>query len=171
MTVGVVNTVNLVRKGYREFVAAAAEVPDAEFALVGRWDDDAAQALQRSAPANVTLTGELTEEDLRRCLAEASVYVQASRHEGFGVSVAEAMLAGCVPVVTRAGALPEVVGACGVLVDVPAEPRALASAIREALEREPSAGAAARERVLHEFSLDARAGALNGLIDRALHER
>ena len=30
----------------------------------------------------------------------AAVYVQASKHEGFGVSVAEAMLARCVPVVT-----------------------------------------------------------------------
>ena len=42
VTVGVVNTVNLVRKGYREFVAAAAEVPDAEFTrrLEGRLGRD-----------------------------------------------------------------------------------------------------------------------------------
>ena len=33
------------------------------------------------------------------------------------MSVAEAMLAGCVPVVTAAGALPEVVDAAGVLID------------------------------------------------------
>jgi glycosyltransferase involved in cell wall biosynthesis len=81
------------------------------------------------------------------------------------------MLAGCVPVVTRAGALPEVVGDIGVQVDVPAEPGALAAATREALARGAGAGAAARERVLSEFSLDARAAALHGLVERALAGR
>ena len=171
VTVGNVDRPNLERKGLRAFAEAAAELPEVEFVLAGRFVDDAADGLRARAPANLRLSGWIEDGELLDLYGRAAVYVQGSRHEGFGVSVAEAMLAGCVPVVTRAGALPEVVGACGVLVDVPAEPRALASAIREALEREPAAGAAARERVLHEFSLDARAGALNGLIDRALHER
>jgi hypothetical protein len=47
----------------------------------------------------------------------------------------------------------------------------VAAAIREALERDPAARAAARERVLREFSLDARAAALHGLVERALSGR
>ena len=163
VTVGVVNTVNLVRKGYREFVAAAAEVPDAEFALVGRWDDDAAQALQRSAPANVTLTGELSEEDLRRCLAEASVYVQASRHEGFGMAMAEAMLAGAIPVITRVEALEEVAGDCAIRAD--STPASLAAAIRGALDAPNAARTRARQRIRDQFPLAKRGAAIAGILD------
>ena len=43
------------------------------------------------------------ESELTTLYAEDSVYVQPSLHEGFGLSVAEAMSAGCVPVVTSAG--------------------------------------------------------------------
>ena len=63
------------------------------------------------------------------------------------------------------------VGDTGVQIDVPAEPRAIAAAIGEALARGPDAGAAARERVLREFSLDARAAALHDLVERALAGR
>jgi len=63
------------------------------------------------------------------------------------------------------------VGETGVLVDAPADPNAVASAIREALARGPEARAAARERVLREFSLDTRAAALHDLVERALAGR
>jgi glycosyltransferase involved in cell wall biosynthesis len=98
------------------------------------------------------------------------VYVQASQHEGFGVSVAEAMLAGAIPVVTRAGALPEVVGDAGVVVD-DATPAALAAGIRTALDAGPERRAAARERVLAKFPVEARRIGLEGLVARALAGR
>ena len=62
-------------------------------------------------------TGWLSDEELQDLYRRASVYVQASRHEGFGLAVAEAMLAGCVPVVMNVTAMPEVVGDAGVLID------------------------------------------------------
>jgi glycosyltransferase involved in cell wall biosynthesis len=162
---------NLERKGLRAFAEAAAELPEVEFVVAGRFVDDAGEELRAQAPANLRLAGWVEDHELLDLYRRAAVYVQASRHEGFGVSVAEAMLAGCVPVVTRAGALPEVVGDTGVQVDVPAEPKALAAAVGEALARGPGAGAAARERVLREFSLDARAAALHDLVERALAGR
>jgi glycosyltransferase involved in cell wall biosynthesis len=171
LTVGNVDRPNLERKGLRAFAQAASELPDVEFVLAGRFVDDAGDELRAQAPPNLRLTGWVEEDELLDLYRRAAAYVQASRHEGFGVSVAEAMLAGCVPVVTRAGALPEVVGDIGVQVDVPAEPGALAAATREALARGAGAGAAARERVLSEFSLDARAAALHGLVERALAGR
>ena len=171
LTVGNVDRPNLERKGLRAFATAAPELPDVEFVVAGRFVDDAGEELRAQAPANLRLTGWLEEDELLDLYRRAAVYVQASRHEGFGVSVAEAMLAGCVPVVTRAGALPEVVGDIGVQVDVPAAPKAIAAAIRETLERGPEVGAAARERVLREFSLDARAAALHDLVERALGAR
>ncbi len=66
------------------------------------------------------------------------MYVQASRHEGFGLAVAEAMLAGCVPVVMDVTAMPEVVDGAGVLISSQ-EPEAVAAGVREALARGPAA--------------------------------
>ncbi len=171
LTVGNVDRPNLERKGLRAFAEAAAELPEVEFVAAGRFVDDAGEQLRAQAPPNLRLTDWVEEDELLDLYRRAAVYVQASRHEGFGVSVAEAMLAGCVPVVTRAGALPEVVGDIGVQIDVPAEPATLATAVGAALERAPEAGAAARERVLRKFSVDARAAALHDLVERALAGR
>ena len=77
---------------------AAAHLPDVAFVLAGRWDDASADELRDAAPPNVTLTGWVEQEVLNEHMRRASVYVQASAHEGFGMSVAEAMLAGCIPV-------------------------------------------------------------------------
>ena len=105
LTVGIVDRRNVLRKGLGTFVRAAALLPDVEFVLAGRWDDGAADELREGQHANVTLTGWVEEGVLNEAPRRASVYVQASVHEGFGRSVAEGMLAGCIG--HGAGALPE----------------------------------------------------------------
>ena len=131
LTVGAVDAPNLRRKGLLPFVEAARELPDVPFVLVGKVYDKAAEGQLRAAAApNVELTGFVDDDELARRYARASAYVQASTHEGFGMAVAEAMLAGCIPVVTPVGALPEVVGDTGVVVGADG----LAAAIRTALE-------------------------------------
>src|SRR5680860_1338358 len=77
-------------------------------------------------------TGWISDEDLEELYRRASVYVQASRHEGFGLAVAEAMLAGCVPVVMNVTAMPEVVDGAGVLISSQ-EPATVAQGVRDAL--------------------------------------
>jgi glycosyltransferase involved in cell wall biosynthesis len=101
------------------------------------------------------LTGGVSDETLADWYRRASVYVQASRHEGFGMAVAEAMLAGCIPVVTKAGALPEVVGDVGVQVDAP-DPESIADGIRAALALPDEQRLRARQRVLDLFPVSAR---------------
>jgi glycosyltransferase involved in cell wall biosynthesis len=167
LTVGAIDRRNLERKGLRAFTAAAAELPDVSFVLAGEWVDDAVEELRRIAPANVRLTGWIEEDELLDLYRRATVYVQASQHEGFGVSVAEAMLAGCVPVVTAVGALPEVVDDAGVRLDG-AEPAQVAAGVRQALALDASTRARAREHVLREFSVDDRRRALHELVERAL---
>jgi glycosyltransferase involved in cell wall biosynthesis len=155
LNVGYVTRANLEIKGQRAFVAAAAELPDVEFVLAGPWKDDAIDLLRARATPNVRFTGWLERDELDALFREAAVYVQPSHHEGFGLSVAEAMLAGCVPVVTAAGALPEVVGDAGV--QVPSDrPADVAAGIRRALDADPRAPAEARERVLREFPVEMR---------------
>ena len=100
-------------------------------------------------------------------IAGAAVYVQASRHEGFGLAVAEAMLAGCVPVVMNVTAMPEVVGDAGVLIESQ-DPRRVAAGIRAALELGPPASAAARERILTAFPMDRRREGILRVVEEAL---
>ena len=170
VTVGLVAPGNLERKGLRPFVGAAAELPDVRFTVIGPWVDGADEELREVAGPNVELTNFLSREELDERLRRAAAYVQASQHEGFGVSVAEAMLAGAIPVVTRAGALPEVVGDAGVVVDS-ASPAVLADGVRAAMEAGPEARLAARERVLSAFPVSGRRAGLEALVSRALAMR
>jgi glycosyltransferase involved in cell wall biosynthesis len=167
LTVGIVDRRNLVRKGLRAFVEAGALLPDVAFVLAGRWDDRAADDLRTQATPNVTLTGWVEEDVLDDYYRRASVYVQPSAHEGFGLSVAEGMLAGCIPVTSRAGALPEVVGDIGAQVDGQ-DPAHLAAAIERALDSAPEARAAARERVLRCFPLQSRHEGMQRVVAEAL---
>jgi glycosyltransferase involved in cell wall biosynthesis len=164
LSVGFVTRDNLEIKGQRAFVEAAAELPDVEFVLAGPWKDDAAEALRAQATPNVTLTDWLEQDELDRLFREASVYVQPSHHEGFGIAVAEAMLAGCVPVVTAAGALPEVVGDAGIQVESD-DPAVVAAGIRRALDAGPEARAAARDRILTAFPVDVRRQGLGAAVE------
>jgi glycosyltransferase involved in cell wall biosynthesis len=168
LTVGIVEQRNLERKGLRPFVEAAALLPDVEFVVAGKWADESVEVLRAVAGPNVTLTGWIEQDELEALYRRAAVYVQASRHEGFGMSVAEAMLAGCVPVVTDAGALPEVVGDTGVVVPAPATPPRLAEAVREALGAGDEARERARRRVRERFTLEARGKGLEEVVEEAL---
>ncbi len=133
----------------------------------GRWHDDAIEELRALAGPNVEFTGWVSDEELQDLYRRASVYVQASRHEGFGLAVAEAMLAGCVPVVMDVTAMPEVVGDAGVLIDSQDADR-VAEGIRRALDLGPDAGARARERILTQFPMSGRRDGLLAVIGRVL---
>ena len=97
----------------------------------------------------------------------AKVYVQVSAHEGFGCSLAEAMLCECVPVVTNKGAIPEVVGDTGFYVPY-GDLKATAEAIKEALKSDR--GKEARERIKRMFPVEKREEKLVSLICKIKNE-
>ncbi|NHV98516.1 MAG: glycosyltransferase family 4 protein [Thaumarchaeota archaeon] len=163
VTVAIIDRITLFRKGLIHFVKAAGYLPNVKFYLVGRATDNSIYFLKSIASRNVTFTGYLPEKELIKTLQKAKVYVQASLHEGFGCSLAEAMLTECVPVVTKKGALPEVVGSYGFYVPY-GDPKLLANAIRLAMDA-TDMGKKARDRVKALFSLEKRARALRTLID------
>ena len=167
LTVGSVNMSTLSRKGIESFVRAAALLPHVHFVVAGRCNDDSIERLRSLATANVEFTGWLDDPTLREYYLRCSVYVQVSRHEGFSMSTAEAMLAGCVPVVTAVGALPEVVGNCGVYCPSQ-EPASVAVAIRQALESTEEARHNARERVLTNFQPNVRADSIARIVAAAV---
>jgi glycosyltransferase involved in cell wall biosynthesis len=167
LTVGAIDRTTLVQKGQIPFVQAAAELPDVKFVFAGKWLDDAVGELRALAPSNVELTGWLSDADLHERYRSAAVYVQASRHEGFGLAVAEAMLAGCVPVVVNVTAMPEVVGDAGVLIDSQ-RPEEVAAGVRRALELGSEAGRRARERILDRFPMEGRREGIQRVVEQAL---
>jgi mannosyltransferase len=117
------------------------------------------------------ITGELPVAEVPRWYQRLSIYAFTSRNEGFGLTLIEAMAAGCALVASRAGAAEIVVedGVTGVLT-APGDVEALVAAL-EPLMRDPDAaaamGARARRRVLERFSLDAEANAI-GAVYRTL---
>ena len=155
LTVGKVDWPNLKRKGLEPFVRSAMYLPDIQFILVGDYADNSIEYLRSIASENVIFTGRASGEELINYYQRASVYVQASLHEGFGMSCAEAMLAGCIPVTTRAGSLPEVVGDCGFYCNSP-EPSDVARTIVAALNTSQSVRQKARERILSYFPMEKR---------------
>ncbi|HEX2222492.1 MAG TPA: glycosyltransferase family 4 protein [Candidatus Limnocylindria bacterium] len=170
LTVGVVARDNFERKGLLPFVRAAAHLADVRFVVAGPWQGDAVDVLRSQATPNVEFTGWLADDVLDALYRRAAVYVQASRHEGFGLSVAEAMLAGCIPVVTRAGALPELVDEVGLAVSQP-DPRELADAIVRAMSMGEEARRAVRRRVLDHFPLSIRREGIRSVVVPLLRRR
>ena len=170
LTVGAIDRTTLVQKGQLPFVRAARELPDVSFVFAGKWLDDSVEELKAQASANVEFTGWLSDEDLLALYRRCAVYVQASRHEGFGLAVAEAMLAGCVPVVMNVTAMPEVVGEAGVLIESQ-RPEDVAEGIRQALGLGPDAARRARERILTSFPMESRRSGILQVVDEALAER
>ena len=169
VTVGHLVTTTLMQKGHQPFVEAARHLPDVRFVFVGKAHDDAIEHLRSLAGPNVEFTGWLSDEDLEATYRRASVYVQASRHEGFGLAVAEAMLAGCVPVVMNVTAMPEVVDGAGILLDSQ-DPEAVAAGVREALGLGPEAHDRARRRILDAFPMDGRREGILRVVRETLGE-
>ncbi len=118
--------------------------------------------LKDLVPANLEIVGEVNDETLISEMRRAAVYVQVSAHEGFGCSLAEAMLCEAVPVVTSAGAIPEVVGDTGIYVPRN-DPIATANAVKQALTS--WSGSAARKRVAEMFPLARREKRLIDLVN------
>ena len=165
LTVGRVNNETIIKKGLELFVRSAAYLPNVPFVLVGPCEDGAIESLKAIASPNVTFTGGVYGDDLARMYSKAKVYVQVSRHESFGCSVAEAMLCECVPVVSRRTALPEVLGDCGFYMDE-LTPEAVAVQIEKALTSDMGRGA--RERIAHEFPLEKRREALLVFVEEVI---
>jgi len=168
LTVGAINKSNLKKKGLETFVKAAKYLPNIRFVLVGQYVDDSINYLRKIASKNVEFTGYVPFNRLLELYGKGMVYAQLSYHESFGVALAEAMSCGCIPVVTKRAALPEVAGECGVYVPY-GDAEATARAIQEAFNRE-ELGRCARERVCRMFPLERREEKLIEALSRLINE-
>lgn len=151
-------------KGIYDFILVAEQMPDIEFIHIGGLRINVTAKLGRPLPPNLRFIGQVPFEQLGQYLSTAKVYLQLSRHESFGCSVAEAMLFRCIPVVSNAAALPEIVGDCGIIIESREAPDVV-DAVRRALAMPESEGDRARQRVRAHFSYERRRDALLQVIN------
>ena len=116
LTVGSIDSIRRIKlKGIDVFVKVAIAMPEYEFAIVG-----ITQSMQKELgdiPNNLVMVDQVQQDELFRYYNESKVYCQFSIVEAFCLALAEAMACGCTGVVTDAGALPEVIGDSGFIVD------------------------------------------------------
>lgn len=109
-------------------------------------------------------------DDVPDLMRSADLFVHPARWEGFGLVLLEAMSAALPIVTTRVGAIPEVIGADGLLV-APDDARALADAVASLVtdpDRAAALGAAGRERLCRRFSPAEMARRTSAVYERAL---
>jgi glycosyltransferase involved in cell wall biosynthesis len=134
---------------YERLLAARHDVPP--LVLAGRATDAARPWLDRLTRSpldgHVRHVGYVDPADRRALYDGARMLVQPSFEEGFGMTVLEAMTAGVPVVAANRGALPEVLGDAGLLIE-PDEPAQIADAIARILDDGAYASAAAAKGVL-----------------------
>jgi mannosyltransferase len=153
---------------YPEFTAViiGAVTPDQQIFVRGlRVRVEAAGLTER-----VRFLGELPIAEVPLWYQRITIYAFTSRHEGFGLTLLEAMAAGNALVAARAGAASQVVidGLTGILVP-PGDVQALAAAL-ELLMRDPTQAEAfghrARDRAADDFGIDSEAKAIASFYEK-----
>ena len=154
LTVGLIeNKRSFYLKGIDTFIELSNKLPDYQFIVIG-LDRIRLSPLLLDIPGNLTILGRVAHAELPLWYQKSNFYCQLSRSESFGISVAEAMYYGCIPIVTNEGGLPEVVGESGYIVKrVPAE---IAQLIKEAAQILPNLQREGSNRVLSCFSREKR---------------
>jgi glycosyltransferase involved in cell wall biosynthesis len=147
------------QKGHPYLLRAAVQVPDALFLLAG---DGPERAGLENLVQQLGIAGRVLflgyRQDIADLLKICDMMVLPSLYEGLPLSILEAMAAGKPVIATNIGGTNEAVidGQTGLLVP-PADPPALAAAIRKLIENPLLAGklaAAGKEQVQREFSVE-----------------
>ena len=126
-----------------------------------------APSFELGVEARVRFAGAAHGEEKARLLAQADVLLLPSYSEGLPYALLEAMAAGVVPVVTRVGAIPDVVDAGTHGLFVPVRDAAAIAQALEALEADRAwlarMSAACRKRIASAYSLERVAAEFGGL--------
>ncbi len=97
------------------------EFPNQKFIIIGNKSNYYLKLKEMCDSLNITnnvkFIGSLKNSEINKWLQKSKVYVQISDTETFGVAIAEAMSCGTHVVVSKRGAIPEVVGEDGVYVN------------------------------------------------------
>lgn len=168
---------NVVRlKRGEEFIRSIPYVlekyPQQKFVIIGK-KADYYQRLKKiceelQIEENVNFVGSIKNEDIVEWMQRSSAYIQISDTETFGVAIAEAMACGTHVVVSKRGAIPEVVGEYGIYVDHN-DPVSVSEGIMKVLKLSPSdytfKSNNLRNHVVNNFSYEKRRDTIEKIIN------
>lgn len=150
-------------KGVDVVLAIAERLPQAHFLVVGV----AEPVTYAQVSANVSFRPHLDRESLRDLYRAASFHLQLSRSEGMPNALCEAMLCGCIPVVSAISSMPEIVRGIGFIQehDDPDQGAALCNiALNLSAAERTERSNAARERIVRKYPLERRSDQVNQLL-------
>ncbi len=116
LTVGQIDNIQtFLRKGIDTFIEVAKLLPEYKFIVVG-IDPGKFQHYLSNISDNIIFYQRVQQNELIKFYADAKIYAQFSRMDTFCLTLAEAMLFECIPVITNEGGMPEVAGTTGAIV-------------------------------------------------------
>ena len=145
-------------KGIDLILEVAPKFPEAKFYIVG------GQKLKDALPENVIPVGNMPHDELPKFIGSKQFYMQLSMSEGFPNALSEAMLCGCVPIVSSVGAMPMIVHEAGYILKEKNTDK-LAKLIELAITNySPEMGEQARGRISENFTIEKRKTELTSVI-------
>ncbi|MFY7670986.1 glycosyltransferase family 4 protein [Tenacibaculum sp. MEBiC06402] len=145
-----------IHKGGDLIIAVAKKFTDCKFYIAGCENIGF-----NNVPKNVQFLGRLSNKELLNEYNKSQYYFQLSIFEGFGLSLCEAMLCECIPIVSSVNILPKIIGDSGYVLEKN-DSYQLEKIICKAIENtnKNQFGAKAKNRIVENFSLEKRANEL-----------
>jgi glycosyltransferase involved in cell wall biosynthesis len=153
------NKVRAKIKGVDLIIEVATLLPQCHFYMIGISSNI------NNLPKNVTLIPFVPNHELPALLSNYEFYLQLSMSEGFPNALSEAMLCGCIPIGSAVTSIPEIIGDTGFILGKK-DPQFLKQTIENALQcNKEKLSAAARNRIIENYSLAKREKELLLVID------
>jgi len=153
------NKVRAKIKGLDLIIEVAKLLPQCNFYLIGISTNI------NDLPKNIMLIPYVPNHELPALLSNYEFYLQLSMSEGFPNALSEAMLCGCIPIGSAVTSIPEIISNTGFILSKK-DPHLLKQSIEKALQCDKEKlSAAARKRILENYSLEKRELQLFKVID------
>lgn len=158
--ISVLSSSQFTLKGGDLIVELARRLKDCHFTIAGMESPNGL-----SIPSNLRFLGNVAQGKLKSEFYRHSYYFQLSSFEGFGCALCEAMLCGCIPIVSKVNILPEIVGDSGEII-----PKRDLNILEKAVKRRMSFSLSnhehelVRQRVIENYSLNTRKNQLFSIL-------
>lgn len=160
----VTNDNTFVLKGFDLLVECAKMLPEIPFTFAG-FSPEMVEKTKPNIPANVKLLSFQTPEESQVLFQNHKIFVLPSLTEGLPNTLCEAMLCGCVPIVSNVGVMPDLVGKLGYVLDQK-KPENLKILIRNAVLNENYEMKKIREKISMNYFKGIRLSKLQELINK-----